>query len=95
MSEVEKYSLLRIPYAYPVYDIRYNEVLDKMLNYLGDFDNLISIGRQGLFSYNTMSNSILSGYDLGQRLSTAQKDDIKRIIHSVYDERNEKYLSIK
>jgi protoporphyrinogen oxidase len=92
-NEIEKYFLLRIPYAYPVYDIHYNIALDKILNYLGIFDKLISIGRQGLFSYNTMSNSILMGYDLGQRLSTAQKDDIKRIIHSAYDERKEKYES--
>jgi protoporphyrinogen oxidase len=95
MSEVEKYSLLRIPYAYPVYDVRYNEVLNKILNYLGSFDNLISIGRQGLFSYNTMSNSILSGYDLGQKLSSAQRNEIKDIVHSIYSERKEKYFSLK
>jgi protoporphyrinogen oxidase len=93
MSEVESYSLLRVPYAYPIYDIQYNKALDELLNYLGSLDKLITIGRQGLFSYNTMSNSILSGYDLGQKLSVAQGNEIKNIIQSVYRERKEKYSS--
>jgi protoporphyrinogen oxidase len=92
-NDVESYSLLRIPYAYPVYDIRYDNVLDELLNYLGSLNKLVSIGRQGLFSYNTMSNSILSGYDLGQKLSSAQGKGMKSIIHSVYSERKEKYMS--
>lgn len=91
MAEVEKYFLLRIHYAYPVYDINYNMALNEILNYLSNFDKLISIGRQGLFFYNNMSNCILSGYDLGQKLSTAQKKEIKNIIHSVYNERKGKY----
>jgi len=94
-SEVESYSLLRIPYAYPIYDIHYNKALDELLNYLGSLDKLISVGRQGLFSYNTMSNSILSGYDLGHKLSAARGNEIKNIIHSVYGERREKYMPLK
>ncbi|MGQ9569926.1 MAG: FAD-dependent oxidoreductase [Thermodesulfovibrionales bacterium] len=95
MDDVESYSLLRIPYAYPVYDINYNMVLNEMLNYLSNFDKLISIGRQGLFFYNNMSNCILSGYDLGQKLSTVQEKEIKNIIHFVYSERKGKYGSKK
>ncbi|MGB9715797.1 MAG: FAD-dependent oxidoreductase [Thermodesulfovibrionales bacterium] len=93
IDEVEKYSLLRIPYAYPVYDIHYNMVLDKVLDYLGSLDKIITIGRQGLFSYNTMSNSILMGYDLGKKLSSVKENEIKNIIQSVYVERKEKYSS--
>lgn len=92
-NEVESYSLLRIPYAYPVYGIHYNKALDELLNYLSGLDKLISIGRQGLFSYNTMSNSILSGYDLGQKLSVVRGNEMKNIVLSVYSERKEKYLS--
>jgi protoporphyrinogen oxidase len=91
MSEVESYSLLRIPYAYPIYDIRYNKTLDELLNYLDSFDKLVTIGRQGLFSYNTMSNSILSGYDLGKKLSTAGGNEIKSVIQNIYNDRKEKY----
>lgn len=93
MSEVESYSLLRIPYAYPIYDIHYNKALDELLNYLGSLDKLISIGRQGLFSYNTMSNSILSGYDLGQKLPAAGENEMKSVIQDIYRERKEKYSS--
>ncbi|OGL44482.1 MAG: hypothetical protein A2W05_00015 [Candidatus Schekmanbacteria bacterium RBG_16_38_10] len=92
-DEVENYSLLRIPYAYPIYDIQYNKALDELLNYLGSIDRLISIGRQGLFSYNTMSNSILSGYDLGQKLSAAGENEMKSVIQDIYEERKEKYSS--
>ncbi len=93
INEVEGYSLLRIPYAYPVYDINYNTVLNEILNYLSNFDKLISIGRQGLFFYNNMSNCILSGYDLGQKLSTVRENEMKNIIQSVYRERKEIYSS--
>jgi protoporphyrinogen oxidase len=92
-SDVESYTLLRIPHAYPVYDLHYNKVLEELLNYLSSFDKLISVGRQGLFSYNTMSNSILSGYDLGQKLSTAQENERQNIIQGIYGERKGKYSS--
>lgn len=91
MKDAESYSLLRIPHAYPVYDINYNKPLDELLNYLSNFNKLISVGRQGLFSYNTMSNSILSGFDLGQKLSAARENEMKSIIQSVYRERKGKY----
>lgn len=94
-EDVESYTLLRIPHAYPLYDIHYERALDELLNYLGSLDKVVSIGRQGLFSYNTMSNSILSGYELGQKLSAIRGNEMKNVIHSVYSERKGKYLSIQ
>jgi len=91
MRDVKHYSLLKIPHAYPVYHIDYNAALDKLLNYLNRHDRVISIGRQGLFSYNTMSNSIWSSYQIGKTLSTAGEDGFRIIIQNVYRERMKKY----
>lgn len=45
--------------AYPSYFGSYRE-LDKIKNYLNNFDNLFLIGRNGQHRYNNMDHSILS-----------------------------------
>lgn len=89
--DVEHHAVIRIPHAYPVYDMGYHAFLNKVLNYLGGTDRLLSIGRQGLFHYNNMSNSILAGYEVGQALSASQENDFRGLIQQVYEERREKY----
>jgi protoporphyrinogen oxidase len=89
--DVEHYAVLRIPHAYPVYDIGYRAFLNKVLDYLGGTDRLLSIGRQGLFHYNNMSNSIAAGYEVGKALSVSEEDNFKNLIQDVYRGRAEKY----
>jgi protoporphyrinogen oxidase len=90
-KDIEHYAVIKMPYAYPVYDIGYNCVLDQVLNYLGGVNRVLSIGRQGLFHYNTMSNSILAGYQVGLALSDAQQEGFDGLIQNVYGERTGKY----
>lgn len=90
-DEVEACHLLRIPNAYPVYEIGHGEVLDRLLDYLCSFGKMISIGRQGLFFYNTMSNSVLSGYDLGRELAEKDRSGWRSLIWKAYRERKGKY----
>jgi protoporphyrinogen oxidase len=55
------------PNTYPVYGLGYSDSLEKVLEHLSCLKRIMSFGRQGLFFYNTMNNSIIDGYRLGRR----------------------------
>jgi protoporphyrinogen oxidase len=72
-EELEKASLLpsnlasegtvmRNNVAYPVYHLDYKEDLKIIFDYLKQFKNLQTIGRAGLYRYNNMDHSILTGF---------------------------------
>jgi len=84
---IQSYHYMKVPNAYPVYEIGYMDLLKKYFDVLAQYNNIISIGRQGLFFYNTMSNSILSAYALGQKLAAGKSDDLRFIIKETYKER--------
>ena len=90
-TKVEKYKVLRISNAYPVYDLNYYENLGKVFGYLSTFNRVISIGRQGLFSYNIMKNSLNSGLFVGKGLSTTDSSTWNQLIQERYSNRLEKY----
>ena len=47
--------------AYPIYNLDYKDNLKTIMEYIGNTDNIMSIGRQGLFKYNNMGHSIEIG----------------------------------
>ena len=51
----------REPQGYPVYEIGYRDHLKALQEHLGAFENLLVIGRQGLFRYNNMDHSVTMG----------------------------------
>ena len=53
--------VLRIPYAYPVFDVQYQRHLQVITDYLGRFANLHLVGRNGMFSYLNMDQAMESG----------------------------------
>lgn len=53
--------VIRVPKAYPVYDLQYVFNRRKIINYLKRFRNLQTIGRYGMFRYNNMDHSIVTG----------------------------------
>jgi len=55
----------KIPYAYPVYDLEYKEHLQPVLDFVHSLENLRTGGRQGLFRYNNMDQSI----EMGRRMA--------------------------
>lgn len=60
-NEVIDGCVLRIPYAYPVFDIHYRKHLKVITDYLASFSNLHLIGRSGMFSYLNMDQAMESG----------------------------------
>ena len=53
--------VIRMPKCYPVYDEAYSGHLEVIKTYLKEFKNLQLCGRYGLFKYNNMDHSILTG----------------------------------
>lgn len=71
-SELEKIGLIkkekiiegfviRVANAYPIYYGNYKEPLKKIIDYLKEFKNMQTVGRQGMFRYNNMDHAIYSG----------------------------------
>jgi protoporphyrinogen oxidase len=55
----------KIPYAYPIYDLQYKEHLGPVLDFIHTLENVKTGGRQGLFRYNNMDQSI----EMGRRMA--------------------------
>jgi protoporphyrinogen oxidase len=67
-SDIEDYKVVRVPKAYPVYMTGYQENVAKIKDYLKQFTNLQPVGRYGLFKYNNMDHSILTGFYAAQNI---------------------------
>ncbi|NNL64894.1 MAG: FAD-dependent oxidoreductase [Myxococcales bacterium] len=59
----------RIPFGYPLYDLDYEGNLKAVMDFVHAFENLESGGRQGLFRYNNMDQSIEMGRMMAARLA--------------------------
>ena len=53
-EEISEYFIRTIVKAYPVYKKGFLSELQPLLTYLDSIDNLYTLGRQGLFTYNNM-----------------------------------------
>lgn len=60
--------VFRQPHAYPVYHRGYQQVVNKLGNYIGGISNLITIGRSGLHRYNNQDHSMMTGLRAARRL---------------------------
>lgn len=52
----------KIAHAYPIYTLDYHKKVEKIFEVLDPIDNLLPIGRQGLYRYNNMDHSIKMGF---------------------------------
>ncbi|HTX47716.1 MAG TPA: FAD-dependent oxidoreductase [Solirubrobacteraceae bacterium] len=60
----------RIPHAYPVYDLNYKHNLMPILEFVHSLENVKTGGRQGLFRYNNMDQSIEMGRKMAWTLTS-------------------------
>ncbi len=58
---VEDGTVIRQKKAYPVYDGTYRQHLDVIQGYLQQFENLQTVGRNGMHRYNNQDHSMLTG----------------------------------
>jgi protoporphyrinogen oxidase len=59
-SDVEDGSVVRMPKAYPVHDLKYHEMLGTIRRFLSGIDNLQLVGRNGMHRYNNQDHSMLT-----------------------------------
>jgi protoporphyrinogen oxidase len=55
----------KLPHAYPLYDLAYKENLAPIMEFIHGLENVKTGGRQGLFRYNNMDQSI----DMGRKMA--------------------------
>ena len=67
-SEVLGSRVVRVPKAYPIHELGYREPYGIIMNYLGKFQNLHTIGRTGRFEYLNMDSAIQSGMEAAESI---------------------------
>ena len=73
-EEVVDGTIVRMPKAYPVYDHTYMQNVAIIRDYLAGFENLQTIGRNGLHRYNNQDHSMLTGLYAAQNIMGATHD---------------------
>jgi protoporphyrinogen oxidase len=58
-EEVLDLFTIKLPTAYPIYELDYETKVEKLREFLSDIENLFSCGRQGLFWYYAMTNETM------------------------------------
>ena len=70
-KDVTEFFTKRAEKVYPIYDLDYKKNLQIILDYLDSIDNLITVGRGGLFNYNNMDHCI----DMSKKMVDAILDN--------------------
>jgi hypothetical protein len=74
-GEIEDGTVVRMKKAYPVYDRNYHESLKTVRNFLETFDNLQTVGRNGLHRYNNQDHSMLTAIYAARNI-LGEKNDV-------------------
>lgn len=70
-TSVEDATVVRVPKAYPVYDLNYKCALNIVCEFLDGIDNLQLIGRNGMHKYNNMDHSMLTAIYAARNINGA------------------------
>lgn len=76
-GEVGKSFVVRLPFGYPLYHRNVDPPLRRVFDRLRQWPNLVTTGRQGLFSHNNMDHSMFMGLQAARALA-AGPDGIAR-----------------
>lgn len=66
--EVIDSAVVRVPKAYPLFEVGYKELSEKLYDYLSRFRNLHIAGRGGMFRYYNMDHAIESGIETAEKI---------------------------
>jgi GT2 family glycosyltransferase len=75
-DEVVDSCVFRVPRSYPVYDASYRASLERVRAFIDGFDNLRTIGRNGLHRYNNQDHSMLTGMLAVRSLLRGERHDV-------------------
>ncbi len=63
-DEIVHYQTYRLPFAYPVLEVGYEENVKQLLDYFGQFENLYLIGRSSVFRYLHLHDLFKAGQEV-------------------------------
>lgn len=66
LDEIDDYSVIREPNAYPIYDVGYRGRLNNLLGWLEGTAHIMTAGRQGQFLYINQDAALMSGRAAGE-----------------------------
>jgi protoporphyrinogen oxidase len=75
-DEVTDGCVFRMPKAYPVYDSVYAQHLESVKTHLATFENLQTIGRNGLHRYNNQDHAMVTGMLAVRNLMFGERNDV-------------------
>lgn len=67
-DEIIGTEIVRVPRAYPLFEVGFEENLGKLYDWLKNFENLRVAGRSGMFQYHNMDHAIISGFEAAEEL---------------------------
>jgi protoporphyrinogen oxidase len=83
-KEVIDSTVVRVPRAYPLFEVGYREHSDVLYDYLKKFSNLHIAGRNGMFRYYNMDHAIASGVGVAEGIlkknTATEKADRKKYV---------------
>ncbi len=81
-EEVTDFLAKKLARVYPVYAIGFRDHLSVVLGYVHSFDNVYTIGRQGLFNYNNTDHCMdMANLTAHHILSAGTREEWERILH--------------
>ncbi len=75
-GEVLGGAVVRVPKAYPLFEVGYKETCERLYEYLDGFKNLHLAGRSGMFRYYNMDHAIASGISTAEKIIAKQKWEV-------------------
>jgi hypothetical protein len=75
-ADVEDGCVVRVPKSYPIYDSGYTGALATIREFLDAFENLHTIGRNGLHRYNNQDHSMMTGIHAARNVALGQANDV-------------------
>jgi protoporphyrinogen oxidase len=79
--EVLDCMIVRVPKAYPLFEIGYREHVDALHDYLGRFKNLHIAGRSGMFRYYNMDVAMRSGIETAEKVLRRKTRSVDAVEH--------------
>jgi hypothetical protein len=73
-NDVQEGTVVRMPKAYPIYDLTYRKSLEVVRQFLKPLDNLQMVGRNGMHKYNNQDHSMLTAMLSAENILGANHD---------------------
>ncbi|GAB4389590.1 MAG: NAD(P)/FAD-dependent oxidoreductase [Thermodesulfovibrionales bacterium] len=67
-EEVLDTVILRVPRAYPLFEVGYERHVEKLYGYIEGFENLYIAGRAGMFKYHNMDHAMDAGMKVAEKI---------------------------